>query len=109
MIVLAMPLAVLRTSVTPSRFSMTKLCPVLVALLAAVFISAAPQTGLHQTPLPADLVAKDTAPAAAAVVAFLEGPAIDAAGNVFFSDMAGNRILKMDTKGVVTVFRADSG
>jgi gluconolactonase len=27
----------------------------------------------------------------------------------FFSDIAGNRILKMDTKGAVTVFRADSG
>src|SRR5262249_27666201 len=45
----------------------------------------------------------------AAVVCFLEGPAVDAKGNVFFSDIAGNRILKMDTKGAVTTFRADSG
>ena len=48
-------------------------------------------------------------PTAAAVVCFLEGPAVDADGNVFFSDIAGNRILKMDPKGKVTVFRADSG
>ena len=47
--------------------------------------------------------------APAAVVCFLEGPAVDAAGNVFFSDIAGNRILKMDAKGTVTTFRADSG
>ena len=30
-------------------------------------------------------------------------------GNVFFSDIQGNRILKMDAAGVVTTFRADSG
>jgi gluconolactonase len=58
---------------------------------------------------PEGLVGKDTAPQAAAVVCFLEGPAVDASGNVFFSDIAGNRILKMDPKGVVTTFRADSG
>jgi gluconolactonase len=46
---------------------------------------------------------------AAAVVCFLEGPAVDADGNVYFSDIAGNRILKMDPKGGLSVFRADSG
>src|SRR5262249_21969394 len=60
-------------------------------------------------PLPKDLVAPDTVAVAGATVAFLEGPAADAAGNVYFSDIAGNRILKMDDKGNVTVFRADSG
>lgn len=59
--------------------------------------------------LPEGLVAPGTAAAPAAVVAFLEGPAVDKEGNVFFSDIAGNRILKMDTKGQVSVFRADSG
>jgi hypothetical protein len=67
------------------------------------------QIDLSKTPPPADLVAKDVKAAPAAVVCFLEGPAVDAQGNVFFSDIAGNRILKMDTKGVVGVFRADSG
>jgi gluconolactonase len=64
---------------------------------------------LAKAPLPEGLVAKETTAAPAAVVCFLEGPAVDAAGNVFFSDIAGNRILKMDTKGAVTTFRADSG
>src|SRR5688572_25739143 len=59
--------------------------------------------------LPKDLVAPDTVAVAGATVAFLEGPAVDAAGNVFFSDIAGNRILKLDAKGKVSVFRADSG
>src|SRR5437773_10060737 len=45
----------------------------------------------------------------AATVCFLEGPAVDAVGNVFFSDIAGNRIMKMDPKGQLSVFRADSG
>lgn len=64
---------------------------------------------LSKVPLPDGLVAKDTVPAPAAVVSLLEGPAVDADGNVFFSNIAGNRILKMDAKGVVSTFRADSG
>jgi gluconolactonase len=64
---------------------------------------------LSRVPPPGGLVDKNTAPAPAAVVCFLEGPAADASGNVFFSDIAGNRILKMDPRGVVTTFRADSG
>jgi gluconolactonase len=45
----------------------------------------------------------------AATVCFLEGPAVDADGNVFFSDISGNRIMKRDPKGQLSVFRADSG
>src|SRR5207247_4019021 len=60
-------------------------------------------------PLPDGLVAPNTVAEAAGVVAFLEGPAVDAEGNVFFSDIAGNRIMKMDPKGKLSVFRADSG
>ncbi|MCS6852129.1 MAG: SMP-30/gluconolactonase/LRE family protein [Gemmataceae bacterium] len=60
-------------------------------------------------PLPVGLVAPDTRATPAASVAFLEGPAVDAAGNVFFSDIQGNRILKMNPRGEVSVFRADSG
>jgi gluconolactonase len=88
---------------------MTKLFTPVIAVLAAVAVCAAPQPDLGKTPPPAGLVPADVAPTAAAVVCFLEGPAPDGAGNVFFSDMAGNRILKMDPKGNVTVFRADSG
>src|SRR5438270_2720278 len=33
------------------------------------------------------------------VVCFLEGPAVDGQGNVFFSDISGNRILKRAPDG----------
>ena len=89
---------------------MTKLLTIALALLAAATAVRKPaQIDLTKMPPPADLVPKDTKPTAAAVVCFLEGPAVDAQGNVYFSDIAGNRILKRDTKGSVTVFRADSG
>ncbi len=64
---------------------------------------------LSRVPPPDGLVGRDIAAAPAAVVCFLEGPAVDAAGNLFFSDIAGNRILKMDPKGAITTFRSDSG
>jgi gluconolactonase len=59
--------------------------------------------------LPEGLVAPNTVAEAAGTVCFLEGPAVDAVGNVFFSDIAGNRIMKMDPKGQISVWRADSG
>lgn len=64
---------------------------------------------LSKTPLPDGLVPKETVAAPASVVCFLEGPAVDAADNVFFSDIAGNRILKTDAKGAVTTWRTNSG
>jgi gluconolactonase len=88
---------------------MTKTISILCVLLAFLCLSAAPQPDLSKTPLPADLLPKGSAVAPAAVICFLEGPADDGAGNVFFSDIAGNRILKIDAKGVVTVWRTDSG
>jgi gluconolactonase len=80
----------------------------IVVVLGPGICSCAAQD-LSKAPLPDGLVARGTAAAPAAVVCFLEGPAVDAAGNVFFSDIAGNRILKMDSRGAVTTFRADSG
>ncbi len=59
--------------------------------------------------LPKGLVAADTVADTAATVCFLEGPAVAADGTVYFSDIAGNRILTMDPHGKVSVFRADSG
>src|SRR3954470_24300098 len=61
------------------------------------------------TSLPTELLAADSTLQVAAGVCFLEGPAPDAHGNVYFSDIAGNRILKRDPKGLITAFRADSG
>jgi gluconolactonase len=59
--------------------------------------------------LPKGLVARDTKAKTAAGVCFLEGPAWHASGDLYFSDIAGNRILKMAPDGAVSVFRADSG
>jgi gluconolactonase len=64
---------------------------------------------LKQASAPAALLVQDAKLTVAAGVCFLEGPAVDAAGNVYFSDIAGNRILKRDAAGTVTTFRADSG
>jgi gluconolactonase len=40
---------------------------------------------------------------------FTEGPAVDASGNVFFSDIPNNRIHKISADGKVTVFRENTG
>lgn len=40
---------------------------------------------------------------------FTEGPAVDKAGNVFFSDIPNHRILKIGVDGQVSVFKEDTG
>jgi gluconolactonase len=62
----------------------------------------------HTLKPPADFVPKETVAVSDAVVCFLEGPAFDGK-DLYFSDVAGNRIMKLDAKGNVSVFRADSG
>lgn len=42
-------------------------------------------------------------------LAFTEGPAVDALGNVFFSDIENNRVLRLAPNGERTVFREPSG
>lgn len=59
-------------------------------------IAAAQVPDMTSVPLPADLLAAEAKVQVAAGVCFLEGPAVDAEGNVYFSDISGNRILKMD-------------
>ncbi len=40
---------------------------------------------------------------------FTEGPAVDAQGNVFFSDIPNDRIHKVSVDGTVTIFRENTG
>jgi gluconolactonase len=63
----------------------------------------------YDVDLPAGLVAPGAKAKTVASVCFLEGPAWHASGDLYFSDIAGNRILKLAPEGSVSVFRADSG
>lgn len=44
----------------------------------------------------------------AAAVAFTEGPTVDATGNVYFSDLLNQRIMKLGTDGILVTFREPS-
>jgi len=82
------------------------------AILVALSIrpaGAADVPDLTKTPLPTGLLAPQAKVGVAAGICFLEGPAVDATGNVFCSDIQGSRILKLDAGGAVSVFRDDSG
>jgi gluconolactonase len=64
---------------------------------------------LAQVGLPQSLLAPEPATTVAARVALLEGPAVDAKGNLYFSDIYNNRIYAMTPQGQISVFRDDSG
>src|SRR5579863_9017470 len=92
----------------PSRAAILSL--VLAYLLAqSRQLSADDASDLSKLSLPANLVAPQTEATRAALVCFFEGPAADGQGNVFFSDITSNRILKMNAQGEVSAFRSDSG
>lgn len=57
-----------------------------------------------------DLVAPDaTVQKLADGFVFTEGPAVDARGNVYFSDVRSSRTYKWSTDGTLTTFREDTG
>ena len=56
--------------------------------------------------LPWPVVAQQ--PEIAANVAFIEGPAVDPQGNVYFTDIINQRIMKLGTDGVLSIFRENS-
>ena len=85
------------------------------ALLASL-LAASPSLSMAQekpslvnVPPPTSLLAPEATVTVASRTCLLEGPAFDAGGNLFFSDITGNRILKMAPDGAISVFRADSG
>ncbi|HMB02171.1 MAG TPA: SMP-30/gluconolactonase/LRE family protein [Isosphaeraceae bacterium] len=87
---------------------------VLVRLLlvlggSAGVLHAEGPTGVARVEMPTELLAPGAALSVAARTSFLEGPAVDAAGNLFFSDIINNRILRMTPAGAVSIFREDSG
>jgi gluconolactonase len=59
--------------------------------------------------LPAQFVAAGSTVATATIIAFTEGPAVDADGSVYFSDIWNSRIMKLAPDGSQSVFRAESG
>lgn len=44
----------------------------------------------------------------AATVAFTEGPTVDAEGNVYFTEIRGNRIMRLSVDGALTAYRENS-
>jgi gluconolactonase len=57
----------------------------------------------------ASLLAPSGTTTIAARTCLLEGPACDANGSLFFSDIIGNRIYRMIPDGTLSIFRTDSG
>jgi len=47
-------------------------------------------------------------PEVAAAVAFTEGPTVDRAGNVYFTEIVNERIMKLGTNGMLTIYREHS-
>lgn len=61
-------------------------------------------------PAPTALLAPGAAPETAASLVFTEGPAADAEGNVYFTEITGERILKYSSAdGSISEFRKPSG
>jgi gluconolactonase len=106
---------------TANNFYFLRLKPLLsaaVALLAIRFCGGQggfvmPQDvsskAMGLVPLPAGLVDPNSKVVSATVIAFTEGPAADADGNIYFSDIINSRIMRLSTDGQLSVFRADSG
>jgi gluconolactonase len=72
-------------------------------------VATAQPIDFHKVSRPEGLVAGDAPASVAARVTLLEGPAFDADGTLYFSDIGGNRIYRMTPAGAVSIFRADSG
>src|ERR1700737_2230256 len=95
-----------RGSCEPGELQAMMWRTVLAAVLALVAIPEGrlgAQEGLDpsKASLPSELLAPGAGIVVAARTSFLEGPAVDAAGDLYFSDIINNRILKMTPEGAV--------
>lgn len=70
-------------------------------IVAFVIIVALAEFGLRS-----HLVAQEVE--TAIILAFTEGPTVDADGNVYFTDLVSERIMKLSSAGVLSTFRANS-
>ena len=77
----------------------------LILVVALSCTSCGPQTPVAIVAPPVKLVEEATV---VTTVAFTEGPTADDAGNVYFTEIMNQRILRMAPGGVVTVFREPS-
>ncbi len=75
----------------------------------ATSLHAQDKSELAKVPPPPGFLDPAGAVSVSARVALLEGPAFDADGNLFFSDIFANRIYRMSPDGKVSTFRSDSG
>jgi gluconolactonase len=86
----------------------------LVALLVCVPLGESPggdnpKVDFEQAPLPSEFVAPGASLTVAARTSFLEGPAVDRDGQLYFSDLIGNKIYRLTVDRKLHVFREDSG
>jgi gluconolactonase len=64
---------------------------------------------LFAASFPSGLLASEARTTVAARTCLLEGPAFDADGTLYFSDIIGNRMYRMTPDGALSIFREDSG
>lgn len=83
--------------------------PLLLGVVFMLIDGAAQAIEPRFAPLPSGLVAEGAGVSVAARTSFLEGPAFDADGTLYFSDLIGNTIYTMAPGGALRVFRAESG
>jgi len=92
---------------TRSLPTLARLVAMLVVCPAALLAQG--PSGLSKALPPAGLLAPEAATTVAARACLLEGPAFDGDGNLFFSDIFGDKIYRMTPGGAVSIFRAKSG
>ena len=80
------------------------------ALGASVAMLSGGAAGRDEKPAPAAVVAEGAKLVEVGdTFSFTEGPAVDAKGNVYFSDIPNNRIHKWSVEGKLSLFHAESG